>query len=162
MIRKHQTVRVSTGSVESSEITIERSEFSSNNSAIYLAVRQNELPNQRFLTVTSWFDQNIGGFYYSANQTALLMLPANEAGAPFADGRESVPVSTELLPNFPNPFNPETWIPYQLAKPSDVSITIYDIRGNVVRRIRPRTAKDAGYYTDQKPRCALGWAQQCG
>ena len=144
--RKHQTVRVSTGSVESSEITIERSEFSSNNSAIYLAVRQNELPNQRFLTVIRglWF----GGFYYSANQTPLLMLPANEAGAPFADGRESVPVSTELLPNFPNPFNPETWIPYQLAKPSHVSITIYDIRGNVVRRLDLGQQK-TGYYTDR-------------
>ena len=143
-ISKHQTVRVSTGSVESSEITIDRSEFPSNDSAIYLALRQNKLPPGNI----TYFDQNIGGFYYRANETELLMLPANEAGAPFVDGRESVPVSTELLPNFPNPFNPETWIPYQLAKPSDVSITIYDIRGNLVRQLTLGQQK-AGFYTDR-------------
>ena len=45
------------------------------------------------------------------------------------------PKKTILLPNFPNPFNPETWIPYQLAKPTDVTITIYAINGQVVRRL---------------------------
>ncbi len=42
------------------------------------------------------------------------------------------PKETALLPNYPNPFNPETWIPYQLAKPSDVSISIYAADGTVV------------------------------
>ena len=42
---------------------------------------------------------------------------------------------TALLPNYPNPFNPETWIPYQLAKPADVTLTIYDIKGPVVRAL---------------------------
>ena len=44
-----------------------------------------------------------------------------------------IPKETALLPNYPNPFNPETWIPYQLAKPADVALTIYDIQGRVVR-----------------------------
>ncbi len=43
---------------------------------------------------------------------------------------------TSLLPNYPNPFNPETWIPYQLSKSADVSLTIYNMRGIVVREIR--------------------------
>ena len=43
------------------------------------------------------------------------------------------PQETTLLANYPNPFNPETWIPYQLAKPADVTLTIYDINGRVVR-----------------------------
>jgi hypothetical protein len=43
------------------------------------------------------------------------------------------PKETTLLPNYPNPFNPETWIPYQLAKPAEVTLTIYDINGRVVR-----------------------------
>ena len=47
-----------------------------------------------------------------------------------------LPKTTELLSNFPNPFNPETWIPYQLAKPAEVTLTIYDIRGRVVRTLR--------------------------
>ena len=45
----------------------------------------------------------------------------------------STPQETVLLPNYPNPFNPETWIPYQLAIPADVTLTIYDIQGCVVR-----------------------------
>ena len=36
-----------------------------------------------------------------------------------------VPEKTVLLPNYPNPFNPETWIPYHLAKPATVTLTIY-------------------------------------
>ncbi len=40
-----------------------------------------------------------------------------------------------LLANFPNPFNPETWIPYQLAKPADVTLTIYAVNGQVVRTL---------------------------
>ncbi|MDE0399559.1 MAG: dockerin type I domain-containing protein [Candidatus Poribacteria bacterium] len=43
------------------------------------------------------------------------------------------PKETALLRNYPNPFNPETWIPYQLATPADVTLTIYDIQGRVVR-----------------------------
>ena len=45
------------------------------------------------------------------------------------------PKETALLPNYPNPFNPETWIPYQLAKPAAVTLTIYDIKGHVVRNL---------------------------
>ena len=45
------------------------------------------------------------------------------------------PEKTLLLANYPNPFNPETWIPYQLTKGGEVSITIYDIHGRVVRRL---------------------------
>ena len=44
-----------------------------------------------------------------------------------------IPKATSLLSNYPNPFNPETWIPYQLAEPADVTLTIYDINGRVVR-----------------------------
>ncbi len=42
---------------------------------------------------------------------------------------------TALLPNFPNPFNPDTWIPYQLAAPSDVTLTIYDAKGQHIRTL---------------------------
>ena len=46
-----------------------------------------------------------------------------------------IPEETALLPNYPNPFNPETWIPYQLATPAEVTLTIYDINGQLVRRL---------------------------
>jgi len=37
--------------------------------------------------------------------------------------------------NYPNPFNPETWIPYQLAKPAFVVISIYSVDGKLIRTL---------------------------
>ena len=45
------------------------------------------------------------------------------------------PKETTLLANYPNPFNPETWIPYQLAKPADVRVSIYAVDGTLVRTL---------------------------
>ena len=47
----------------------------------------------------------------------------------------TVPERTKLLLNYPNPFNPETWIPYQLAKATDVSVSIYSVNGALVRTL---------------------------
>ena len=58
------------------------------------------------------------------------------------------PKATVLLSNYPNPFNPETWIPYQLAEPTDVMLTIYDTNGTEVRRL-DLGYQLAGYYTDK-------------
>ena len=55
-----------------------------------------------------------------------------------------IPAETELLRNYPNPFNPETWIPYHLAEDADVSLTIYDSNGALVRSI------DIGHQTAAK------------
>ena len=63
------------------------------------------------------------------------------------------PVETRLLPNYPNPFNPETWIPYQLATDSNVTITIYDTKGVFVRRL-PIGFQSAGYYYTRRSRAA--------
>ena len=46
-----------------------------------------------------------------------------------------IPTKTVLLPNYPNPFNPETWIPYHLAESAAVTITICAANGNVVRTL---------------------------
>ena len=47
----------------------------------------------------------------------------------------TVPEKTKLLLNYPNPFNPETWIPYQLAKATDVTVSIYSVNGALVRTL---------------------------
>ena len=47
----------------------------------------------------------------------------------------TVPTETALLPNYPNPFNPETWIPYDLAEDADVHIHIYNLKGESVRHL---------------------------
>ena len=68
-------------------------------------------------------------------------------GAGYSAWRKSAPTSaapgvvdikvaaTMPLANYPNPFNPETWIPYQLAAPAEVMLTIYDMNGEAVRRL---------------------------
>ena len=58
------------------------------------------------------------------------------------------PEETVVLPNYPNPFNPETWIPYHLANPSEVRITIYDIRGSIIRHL-DLGHQHEGYYTSR-------------
>ena len=66
----------------------------------------------------------------------------------------AIPKETALLPNYPNPFNPETWIPYELAEAVSVTLTFYDVRGRVVRTLalghRPagvyRTKARAAYW----------------
>ena len=46
-----------------------------------------------------------------------------------------IPEETALLPNYPNPFNPETWIPYQLSEPAEVTLRIYTVNGLLVRTL---------------------------
>ena len=58
------------------------------------------------------------------------------------------PDETRLLANYPNPFNPETWIPYHLSQSSDVWMTIYNARGSVVRELS-LGHQDGGYYTSR-------------
>ena len=48
---------------------------------------------------------------------------------------EAKPKETALLRNYPNPFNPETWVPYQLAAAADVTLTIYAVDGTLVRTL---------------------------
>ena len=62
-------------------------------------------------------------------------LPALGGNTPVLGNGASVPTETLLLSNYPNPFNPETWIPYQLAKDADVTLTIYAVDGQVVRTL---------------------------
>lgn len=62
----------------------------------------------------------------------LIIKQLNAAAAPMTP---KVPEQTQLLSNYPNPFNPETWIPYQLATPADVTIRIYTANGVLVRTL---------------------------
>ena len=72
-------------------------------------------------------------------ETVLPYLPRNIAGTSTSSESQldspEVVKGDALLPNYPNPFNPETWIPYQLAAASSVRIHIYDLMGHRVRTL---------------------------
>ena len=65
-----------------------------------------------------------------------------------------IPKKTGLLPNYPNPFNPETWIPYQLAKDAEVKIHIHSSNGQLIKTLQ-LGHKMAGLYN--KPNRAAHW-----
>ena len=74
-------------------------------------------------------------------------LPAGAAAAAplFGVSEIVLPTETVLLANYPNPFNPETWIPYQLSEAADVTVSIYAADGRVVRTLA-FGHQDAGLY----------------
>ena len=47
----------------------------------------------------------------------------------------AAPMQTQLLQSYPNPFNPDVWIPYELGKDASVSVEIYNISGQLVRTL---------------------------
>ena len=59
--------------------------------------------------------------------------------------KQSSPINTQLLANYPNPFNPETWIPFRLAQDSTVVMEIYDVTGKPVRLIELGNMKAGNY-----------------
>ena len=72
-------------------------------------------------------DARLGNGIPAVLQEVLQLLAAAEMN--------TIPETTALLPNYPNPFNPETWIPYHLATDADVTLTIYNVQGDVVRAL---------------------------
>jgi len=96
-------------------------------------------------------------------QTWIRQAQVEDDGSPaFRQGIENLqrllasllPEKTELLANYPNPFNPETWIPYHLSKPAEVTLTIYATNGKVIRTLA-LGHQAAGIY--QSRRRAVYW-----
>ena len=48
---------------------------------------------------------------------------------------DRLPTTSQLWANYPNPFNPEPWIPFELNQDTAVSISIYDLQGQLIRRL---------------------------
>ncbi len=78
----------------------------------------------------------------------LTSAPSWASGAPAAVSLDDEADSPALYNNYPNPSNPETWIPYHLASNTDVQILIYDTKGELVRQLDLGHQK-AGDYTDR-------------
>ena len=118
------SITISQGSTESSSLTVNRT----TGTTAAVTVDIGTLPS---LPVPH------SGYTLAKSGTLPLEVISAVAAAPAEvdNGNSQVPNATSVLPNYPNPSNPETWIPYQLAKPTKVTFTIYNTRGVVVRRL---------------------------
>ena len=67
-----------------------------------------------------------------------------------------IPTEFALLQNFPNPFNPDTWLPFKLAKNASVTISIYDTKGQLIRTIALGNRNAGIYTTKDKAACWNG------
>ena len=61
-----------------------------------------------------------------------------------------IPEKTVLLPNYPNPFNPETWIPYDLAQDAKVHVDIYNLKGEIIRKLNVGYQPAGTYRTKER------------
>lgn len=59
------------------------------------------------------------------------------------------PKVSAVFNNYPNPFNPETWIPFQLAEDAKVTVQIYNAQGRLIRTL-DLGQKEAGYYLQKE------------
>ena len=114
------------------------------------------------LLVARNFDAVPGAPTVAENTSALIRTllvearAADDGSLAFRDGIANlekllaalVPKETRLLANYPNPFNPETWIPYHLSTDTEVNVTIYAPTGEVVRKLA-LGHQTAGRYTDR-------------
>ena len=67
--------------------------------------------------------------------SATIDVEVTVTAAASAPAVQQSPAKTDLLPNYPNPFNPETWIPYHLSKSANVTLVIYNVKGEMVRQL---------------------------
>ena len=67
------------------------------------------------------------------------------------------PAKSMLLQNYPNPFNPETWLPYRISEDSDVTISIYDAKGGLVRQLNLGHQHVGSYVNRDKAAYWDGW-----
>ena len=81
-------------------------------------------------------NEDVPTYYFRFNRRGdRLDLYKDNAAAPLTLSNVA-PKKNALLPNYPNPFNPETWIPYQIATPAEVKLTIYSADGKIVRMLQ--------------------------
>ncbi len=87
------------------------------------------------------------GYHLGISRTHRVSVPNLVNAYAFArvDAR---PASARALPNYPNPFNPETWLPFELSEASVVSLVIYDVKGSVVRTL-DLGRRRAGYHVSR-------------
>ncbi len=81
------------------------------------------------------WDFKLGTMWGDVKRTRVVVGRTRGFAEPAPTAAVLMPTETALLPNYPNPFNPETWIPYQLKKTAEVTLTVFDMNGQTVRTL---------------------------
>ena len=89
------------------------------------------------------------GYFVFARRRTELTIRSDVQAAP-THMPENIPGETQVLANFPNPFNPETWIPFHLKETGNVTIFIHTATGHVVRTLRLGPTKPGIYITKDR------------
>ncbi len=102
-----------------------------------------------------WVDYTIRGEYkFTAGQRPIQGAPAftseQDTLSEYWQDVSQVPIETDVFTNYPNPFNPETWIPYQLATPAEVTVDIYSMEGHLVRTLSLGHQPAGGYQSKSR------------
>ncbi|MAF09778.1 hypothetical protein CMK11_04940 [Candidatus Poribacteria bacterium] len=87
------------------------------------------------LDITFEASRSISTTRESAIRASHLRLNGSRIETDFAFPFRIEPFANRLMANYPNPFNPETWIPFELADAADVTIRIYGLGGDFVRAL---------------------------
>lgn len=115
------------------------------NSVLFIRVAKGDSVGYKFLDVcdfnAAYWSGDSSSATYQVNITRWFNIPA--AGAESASG--AIPATFGLKQNYPNPFNPSTLIRYQLPKPAEVRLIIYDVTGQRVRRLIKKRQQPGKY-----------------
>ena len=107
---------------------------------------QEDNPAKGKVNCIPWTNAEHDTLYDGTSKASPTRLPVVELNKVKTNNvEESLPDKFSLLQNYPNPFNPDTWIPYSLPQSADVTIRIYNVSGNVVRKIN-LAHQAAGFY----------------
>ena len=98
------------------------------NPLMYQACIEAEYYGEYSFTVSG---KDLGGNFGFSSKLILL-----EALVQNSEQISTIPKKFSLLPNYPNPFNPGTWIPYELPESSDITIEIYSLDGRLIRSLK--------------------------
>jgi len=130
----------------------------------YNVYRDDEQINEELLVVTEYLDTDvINDVTYRYHVTALydegesgpsnrvLATPSSSSSEP-----EIIPFRTELLGNYPNPFNPETKISFYLDKGERVKLEVFNIGGQKISTLIEETLQQGEHSVIWSPRTTRG------
>lgn len=89
------------------------------------------------------------GYVVKAHQQTWLFIGPKRQGAP-QQLVATFPKETQVFTNFPNPFNPETWIPFHLREAGNVTVSIYTVSGHLIRTLHLGHLRSGIYTTKDR------------